>query len=218
MLAVPLSYVVYIGFDFYRYHSATTYYDIGDTVLTSGNTWKWADRILTFGGMSIGEILTVTQILSMFGIATDINVFLWMLSTMLFIPLISVSYYGLMFWSYDRAYVSIENGLNASDAATLQSTVLMELAKMSVLLSAYALIFYMYTQEWMMAQWIALPTEVQDKWRSRYKWIVDNRVDNKPEYFEVTDWGSATLWDIDIEDLPASVIRHQLNTEDRALR
>ena len=34
----------------------------------------------------------------------------------------------------------------------------------------------------------------------------------------MTDWGNATLWDIDIEDLPASVIKSTLNTEDRALR
>ena len=94
----------------------------------------------------------------------------------------------------------------------------MELKKMTVLLSAYALILMMNAQEWMMAQWIALPTEVQDKWRAKYKWIVDNRVDNKPEYFEVTDWGNATLWDIHIEDLPASVIKNRWNTEDRAVR
>ena len=119
MLAVPVSYIIYIGLNFYRYHSESTYYDIGDTVLTSGNTWKWADLILTFGGMSIGEILAVTQILSMFGISTDINVYLWMLSTTLFIPLLSATYYGLMLWSYDRAYDSIVNGVNASDAATL---------------------------------------------------------------------------------------------------
>merc|ERR1712062_79880 len=51
--------------------------------------------------MSIGGILTLTQLLSMFGVAAQINVILWGYAGMLVGPILGAFISGMAMWGYD---------------------------------------------------------------------------------------------------------------------
>jgi hypothetical protein len=60
-----------------RYRSKSDYYD-GAKIGTDTNWWKTSDMIRLWGGLAVFGTLTVTQTLSTFGIATGLNLSLWM--------------------------------------------------------------------------------------------------------------------------------------------
>lgn len=65
------------GLDAFRFRSKSTYYDfakIGDDT----NYYKLGDQVRLYSGLAIGGILTITSLLSAFGIAQNFNGLTWM--------------------------------------------------------------------------------------------------------------------------------------------
>lgn len=74
-LMVPLSLAVKGGLELFRYHDED-YYAYGEVLGT--NVWKYAGEASHYTHFGIAVVLTITQLLSMFGIAGEINIMAWM--------------------------------------------------------------------------------------------------------------------------------------------
>jgi len=119
--------------------------------------------------LSVGAILTITQLLSMFGIAAEVNVMLWGYATMLVGPLLGAAISGIAMWGYDQAYqlCNADSSTNA-DACTMMGEIegdmlwhaVSELSMGAALMESY--------EGWMMAQFMALPEETQKAWMEEH--------------------------------------------------
>ena len=138
-----------IYFDIFRYKSATTYYDLGDTVLGSNNFWKFADRLIDYGTLAIFDLLGLFELLSHFGIHSELNVIAWMLATGVGIPIMLATYFGLMIWSYDRSYAA--NSADGSDGDILQEMMSKEMRNMIVRWVGFYLALTYNAEEWLLA-------------------------------------------------------------------
>merc|ERR1712113_172985 len=127
-LMVAISHVVHPALDMFRYTAGDTYWDVTDTtfgtVADTTNWWKLYNQIGQYGMLSVGAILTITQLLSMFGVAAEINVMLWGYATMLVGPLLGAVVSGLAMWGYDQAYqlCDADSSTNA-DACSMMDTI-----------------------------------------------------------------------------------------------
>jgi len=74
-LMVPLMGAISGALELFRYHDET-HYDNGDVLGT--NIWKYAGEASHYTHFGIAIVLTITQLLSMFGIAGEINIMAWM--------------------------------------------------------------------------------------------------------------------------------------------
>jgi hypothetical protein len=76
-LLVAMWNVIYAGSYAFRYRSKASYYDIGKLGDNSSNRYKLSDQIRLYGTLAIFVPISITQLLSMFGIATGINMLAW---------------------------------------------------------------------------------------------------------------------------------------------
>ena len=135
--------------DIYRYKAATTYYDLGDTVLGSNNFWKFADRLIDYGTLAIFDLLGLFELLSHFGIHSELNVIAWMLATGVGIPIMLATYFGLMIWSYDLSYAA--NNADGSDGDILQEKLSKDMRNMTVKWVGTYLALTYNAEEWLLA-------------------------------------------------------------------
>merc|ERR1712037_792582 len=166
-LMVAISHVAYPALDLFRYTNGESYWEVTDTDFGAGKTnwWKLYNQIGMYGTLSIGAILTITQLLSMFGIAAEVNVMLWGYATMFVGPLLGATVSGIAMWGYDQAYQLCDSDettyANACDRMSeIEGDMLWmaveELAMGAALMESY--------EGWMMAQFMALPEESQKEW------------------------------------------------------
>ena len=101
-LVVGLVHTAAIGLKMFRYRSASTYYDNGDVLGT--NYWKYASQLSGYFWLAGMGIATVTQLLSMFGIANEINLLVWTVGLGGIGELVSLVTSILMFLAWDKAY------------------------------------------------------------------------------------------------------------------
>merc|ERR1739844_36825 len=147
-LMVAISHVAHPALDMFRYTSAETYWDVTDATFGAGatNWWKLYNQIGQYGMLSVGAILTITQLLSMFGVAAEINVMLWGYATMLVGPLLGAVVSGLAMWG------EIEGDMLWQAVG--------ELSMGAALMESY--------EGWMQAQFMALPEETQKAWMEEH--------------------------------------------------
>merc|ERR1712223_3617 len=109
----------------FRYRSDENYYVLGDTAFSGTNWWSLYNTIGMWGLMAAGSVLSITQLLSMFGVAVETNVMLWEMIHMWVAPILSMTVGALAFWAYDQAYVNCNDTdfARQSDACTVQETV-----------------------------------------------------------------------------------------------
>jgi len=170
-LMVAISHVVHPALDMFRYTSGATYWDVTDTTFGAGatNWWKLYNQIGQYGMLSVGAILTITQLLSMFGIAAEVNVMLWGYATMLVGPLLGAAISGIAMWGYDQAYqlCDADSSTNA-DACAIMGEIEGDMLWQAVgELSMGAALMESY-EGWMQAQFMALPAETQKLWMEEH--------------------------------------------------
>lgn len=110
-LHVALFGLIHGGLELFRYHDDTEY-DNGDFMST--NIWKYAGELHHYSHFGIMGLLTVTQILSMVGVAGEINIMAWMYMEMLEMVLGLVVKLMRMY-VYESAYSTV-NDSSASSA------------------------------------------------------------------------------------------------------
>ena len=101
-LLVALGVTVGSALKLFRYRSESTYYDAGK--ILSSNYWKLGDQISLYSWLGLGGVAFLTQLLSVAGIAVDINIMVWMVVLPLVGGLVGLTYSILMFLAYDGGY------------------------------------------------------------------------------------------------------------------
>lgn len=115
-LHVALFGFIHGGLELFRYHEETEY-DNGDFMST--NIWKYAGELHHYSHFGIMGLLTVTQILSMVGVAGEINIMAWMYMEMLEMVLGLVVKLMRMY-VYESAY-STSNDESAASADRIKA-------------------------------------------------------------------------------------------------
>ena len=115
-LMVALGSFIHIALQMFRYRSAETYYDWGAlSVATMTNYWSILNMAGGYFGLGVTGILTITQLLSMFGVAAEINLMAWMYLG--FADMIVGIVLGLIYmYAYDAYYtVSVDATADSTD-------------------------------------------------------------------------------------------------------
>lgn len=164
-LGVALFGFIHGGLELFRYHDDTEYND-GDFMST--NVWKYAGELHHYSHFGIMGLLTVTQILSMFGIAGEVNIMAWMYMEMLEMVLGLVIKLMRMY-VYESAYSTAKTGSTASaanqtKAASVQSAVMGEMTETLIEHTASHLTLHVEHENWMHGQVMMLPEEAQEKY------------------------------------------------------
>ena len=111
--------------------------------------WIFADRLIDYGTLAIFDLLFWFELLSHFGIHSELNVIAWMLATGVGIPIMLATYFGLMIWSYDRSYAA--NSADGSDGDILQEMMSKEMRNMIVRWVGFYLALTYNAEEWLLA-------------------------------------------------------------------
>jgi len=163
-LLTALSLTVHAALAQFRYRGdSSTYYAAGDALST--NWWQHLNtawNLFTIGFMGTA---TITQLLSMLGVAAEANVMVWMYGSL------ANSAFGLLtglvaMYAYD-AYWSVADDATSADqanAATALAALEQDMLSGTAYETAAGVALYTYRDAWMMAQFMALPKETQEKW------------------------------------------------------
>merc|ERR1739846_257825 len=145
------------------------YYDDGDVL--SSNTWEYLGQLNHYSHLGIMSILTVTQLLSMFGILGEINIMAWMYAEMLEMVIGLVLKLGWMY-TYEMAYQITQDdddtAANQTKAASVMSGVQADMTKSTVYGTAAHFALHTEHENWMYAQVMALPEEAQEKYMDKH--------------------------------------------------
>lgn len=111
--------------------------------------------------LAAGSVLTITQLLSMFGVAVETNVMLWEVIHMWVAPILFGSVGIMAFLGYDKAYANCQDGAfaNQSDACDLQDAIESEMLHHSVMELSFGATMMEAYEGWMHAQFMAAPAE-----------------------------------------------------------
>ena len=123
------------------------------------------------------SILTITQILSMAGIAADVNIMAWMYLSMVG-SVVALLVSIVRMYVYDQAYTAstativmsdytLDDGTVTSASSQFASALVLEgieadIMSETIMGTAAMLSLYKENKNWMMAQWEALPAEKQE--------------------------------------------------------
>lgn len=153
---VALGAVVSAAMDLFRYRPST-FYDSYDTV-SDTNWWKYANLVGSYAGLTLGSVAFITQVLSIFGIAAEINIMVWMYGVSLGGLIIGMITGALRLWAYEQAWSSAEDGTNG--ASSIAYNIRQEMVEVSAMSSSSTLALWTEAANWWAAQMMALP---QDK-------------------------------------------------------
>jgi len=109
------------GLEAFRYRSASKYYD-SYKIGSDTNYFKLSDQIRNFTYLGIGGCLATTSLLAAFGIATGLNLLVWMLFGGIVGGLAGIAIGIIRFLAYDAgytAYTGSDVAKKASGSATM---------------------------------------------------------------------------------------------------
>jgi len=113
---VALTSLASVALEMFRYRSAADFYTSSDSVYGDVNWWKISHLIGSYGGLSFFAVASVTQILSMVGIAVPINILVWEWGAFIILPILGAWTSAALWWAYDQAY-TVKIGTDATKAA-----------------------------------------------------------------------------------------------------
>merc|ERR1711920_379752 len=163
-LGLAVEHGLMAGLELFRYRSSSTYYDDADTIGMSQNWWKYANLAEQWTALVLGGVLTISQLLSMFGVGASVNMMMWGYSTMLVFPLV-MGVSEMMRWAaYDKAYQVCQD---SSDAAQSTGCDLKEIGT--------GIALYEASEEWMHAQFMQLSEEQQKEMMEMHKMDMEKK-------------------------------------------
>ena len=110
-LMTAMSLTVHAALVQFRYRSSDTFYDAGDALTT--NYWELLNMLWNYFTIGWMGIATITQLLSMLGIAAEINLMVWMYGGIVNMVVSFIS--GLVaMYAYD-AYWSVSEDSTSSE-------------------------------------------------------------------------------------------------------
>ena len=166
--SVAASLAVSQAMNLFRYKSASDYYDSGSVL--PFNSWKLGNKTIQWTGFVTGCVLTLTSILSLFGVAPKLNFFSWMILGSLADVATFVGILGLAY-AYDQAYQLVRDSSDA-DAAVVYDTITTEAVELTVMLYAIALTMFPVAEDWFHGTVYASNLD-QERWGDKIKMIDD---------------------------------------------
>ena len=136
----------------FRYRMDSAYYTPGEA-LADWNPWKVANLIESYGMLTLGAAAFVTELLSLFGIAAQINYFVWVFGVGIGGVTVALASVLFRLIAYDKAY-SLNDG-------TMMSVVHMDAVQSVLIFATSALALFWQRKNWMMAQWLNLDEETR---------------------------------------------------------
>ena len=142
----------------FRYRSADTYYNDGDSLST--NYWKMLVQGADYFAMVFMGIASITQLLSMLGIAAEINLMVWMYGGM--VDMVVSLIWGLVYMYAVDAYYSDTRDTGSMNAYNAKEYLKEDMMNMVALETGAAVGLYIHHKGWMMGQWNALSDEAKE--------------------------------------------------------
>ena len=156
---------------YFRYRGeAMDYYTYGDQYFGTDapNYWKMANSVRLPAGAAIWGILLITQILSMAGIAGEINLMAWHYGTMLWM-LSNMVAHVIGFLGYNASYSwYAEDTTNNAAGAIMMGVMGGEAYSMVAKETAAMMGLYFMMEAWFKGQVHMLPEEAQEKWMEKH--------------------------------------------------
>ena len=113
------------GLQLFRYRSNEDFYIGGEYLDFNG--WKMANLLQDYSFLVLGGIAFITQLLSMFGIANEINLLVWMWGLGFVGMLVEAVAGFMMFYAYDSAYtLSTSDDADAGYGANIMGAIQMD--------------------------------------------------------------------------------------------
>lgn len=166
-LLTAVSGVVAPGLWAFRYSTAAAIAAVGETA-TSTNYFVVLENLANYPTIAVHLVLSITQLLSMLGIAVEINLMMWQVAGMLDMVLSTVYFFGFIF--AHNAYHAVEEDASASASAksdAADAIAWLETRSYANMLwgTHSMLVLYMHHKQWMKAQWEALPEEKKGEYK-----------------------------------------------------
>ena len=163
-LHVAMGSMIHAGLELFVWHE-DDYYEDGDVLTT--NTWEYLGMLHHYSHFGIMSILTITQLLSMFGIAGEINIMAWMYAEMLEMVIGLVLKLGWMY-TYEMAYSYTQDSSNTTanidSAENVMSGVQGDMTEATIYGTAQHFALHVEHENWMYGQVKMLPEEAQEKY------------------------------------------------------
>merc|ERR1719446_582615 len=141
--------------------------------------WRLGALIGDYATLAIMGVATITQLLSMFGIAASVNMMVWMWGVMVGGGIVSMVVGAMWMWAYRAAMsdLSSDSTTNAATtisadgtaAALMASSIEMDMVKAMAHEASATLTAWEYMESWMKAQYHALTPEQQAEWDMKEK-------------------------------------------------
>ena len=167
-LHVAMGSAIHAALELFVWHEED-YYDDGDVLST--NTWKYLGELNHYSHLGVMSILTITQLLSMFGILGEINIMAWMYAELLEIIVGLVLKLGWMY-TYEMAYQITEaedsTASEIANASAVMSGVQSDMTKKTIEGTAAHFALHVEHHNWMYGQVKMLPEEVQEKYHKKH--------------------------------------------------
>ena len=105
-LSIAIMNMTKVGLEIFLFRRPDNYYTNGDKGVenNTSNYWKLANQIFLNGAFYIFALATVTQILSLLGIAPALNLYMWEFGVMSGVGLLNTVYGALTFKHYLEAW------------------------------------------------------------------------------------------------------------------
>jgi hypothetical protein len=184
--------VAHLALEIFKWHHLDTYdTDEWKDSQQGTNYYLYNRQITYYGGLAIWSVLAVTQMLSNFGIMTDINLMAWtfggMIGGLLMLVANIIGLYG-----YEKMY-TVENDTNAlaanrNNASLNRATVESDMTKDLAIETAHAFELYIESKSWYYAQWLGLSDEkkvamAKENYEKREERRAEKEMDDGEEMF-----------------------------------
>ena len=156
----------HIALTAFRYRPFATYYAAGDSL--SFNYWKLYNQIEQYAGLAIFGVASITQILTLFGIAGDVNLLVWMYGVHMTGMVVHMVTAVLRFLAYETAWTACagDSTTNPDQCATFDA-VEHEMLELTAMATSMEFTLYTNHKSWMKAQWLAMDEETQAEWKEK---------------------------------------------------
>ena len=184
-LHVALFGLIEVSLEMFRYHDDAEY-DAGEVLGT--NLWKYASMTHHYSELAFMGVLTITQLLSMFGIAGEINIMAWMyieMAVMVLELILKLVNLYIIDASYNIMMDTTDTGDNRTNATAVNDGVKEGAFSSMVAATSVGLALYTQHENWMYAQVMALPEEAQAKYMhgEKHEEHHDENMENMQEMF-----------------------------------
>ena len=167
--AVAAFVTAHVALSAFRYKPFASYYTDGDTIYTTTNWWKLSAQIGSYGALGLYGLATLTQLLSLFGVASETNVLVWQYGVGIAGMVVKAAAGILLAIAYEQAWTISQDGANANQAtaATVLAEIEQGMIEKGALEASSTFTLYSQYENWMAAQWAGFSEETKAKYQAQ---------------------------------------------------